>query len=74
MTNSDHAQTRPETTGTPTRRRGGPAGASFGLRAAVLAGLVAATAGGVISTQGISDDPVAMVSGANSTCCPPSQP
>lgn len=53
------------------RRDDNGAAPSFGLRAAILAGLVVATAGGAVAAQGISDDPVRMVTEAHSTCCPP---
>jgi hypothetical protein len=72
MSDSNGARaTRDETPGGATRWRGRRSPASFGLRAAVLAGMIAATAGGGVDTSGISDDPVRLVSGTGSTCCPP---
>lgn len=49
---------------------------SFGLRAAILAGLVAAAAGGAaaggaVAAQGFTADPVQTVASTHSTCCPP---
>ncbi|MEU6075482.1 hypothetical protein [Micromonospora sp. NPDC047074] len=71
MTSNDHTQPERDTAGAPTQRRGTRGGSSFGLRAAVLAGLVAATAGGAVAAPGFIDDPVRMVSGVSTTCCPP---
>ncbi|WP_431906820.1 hypothetical protein [Micromonospora carbonacea] len=45
---------------------------SLGIRAAILAGLVVATASGGIAAPEPYDDPVRLVSGGSTTCCPPS--
>jgi hypothetical protein len=72
MASSGETFTAYEISGESRQRPGGRGpGASFGLRAAVLAGLVVATTVAGDAVQGISDDPVRMVAGTGTTCCPP---
>ncbi|WDZ83886.1 hypothetical protein [Micromonospora cathayae] len=47
---------------------------SLGVRAAILAGLVVATAGGGLAAPEPHDEPVRLISGGSSTCCPPNWP
>jgi hypothetical protein len=42
----------------------------FGLRAAVLAGLVLSAGAGVSATTGLTDDPARVISMVGTTCCP----
>lgn len=73
MSSSDDTQTYGgESPDEPKRRQGDHRPSSFGLRAAVLAGLVVAgAAGGVAVAEGLQDDPVRVISDSHSTCCIP---
>ncbi|GIJ29893.1 hypothetical protein Vqi01_50550 [Micromonospora qiuiae] len=66
MFSRDDNQThRVESDDEPEQRR-----SSFGVRAAILAGLVVATTGGVAAVE-FTEDPVRMIAETHSTCCPP---
>ncbi|GLY24588.1 hypothetical protein Misp04_43200 [Micromonospora sp. NBRC 101691] len=62
-----------EHTGEPTQRSDHRHPSPVRLRAAILAGLIVATTGGGVPVQGVVDDPVRIVSGTSTTCCPPTE-
>ncbi|MEU4565091.1 hypothetical protein [Micromonospora sp. NPDC023956] len=68
----DSPSSRDDAVDSPGRRPNGRTGVPFGLRAAVLAGLVVATAHGV-PAQGLTDDSVRVLIETGSTCCPPEE-
>lgn len=77
MFSSEGSQThRDENRAESQQRLGDRRPASFGLRAAILAGLVAATAGGVAATEAFTGDPVRAIAETHTTCCigQPGQP
>lgn len=70
MFNSDEIQPHRDANRTePQRWPGERRPSSFGLRAAILAGLAVATTGGAAVAAEFSDDPVRAVAEIHSTCC-----